>query len=733
MRKNKAVVIKEKKERKKIKGGTSFEEATNRGLISTKKLYDLAYQDPNVNKIPDLIKNYEKDKQDLSDQIEKYKKQKENIDKNRHNARAEELALEQIENKKLFDDRKNNLRWANFYSSIASATGQNIKSGLHYGIENIKSLGTFVGFAGNGVILRVILIIIFLALIIGLGLASMYSPSFRNAKNDINNKMKDLVNPDFDNYLSGPNPFKGLKDMTNSLTNLIPCDLKYKFTSFTNSINYITTGRNQYEDFLEDRETITTGRCDNIIHMNYNNQDGFQKEKTYCALQPKNITLNFNSNLYPSSDYNQLDKQLREDLSYPTNYRIDIKPDPTSGRYTLDIDHSRYLDDDKNELSSNLVYLPKLFKKDKNKILFNEIKSSSFNLSSGIIGIYGVSLLNKKHKDPIMIINDFNKHNSNITFKTSLYFDNNTLKYYDQNNILQNFEFSKNGRNYYDIEMLLDQSGNNRHFVWKQNDNKYRPMLVFYNNEYAIEFQTRMILYQNIPIEFPKMFIKSTIMVYNGSYNSLIERLNKYKNLLLDTIRNTANITNLSKNIKQYENGDFEYKQFLDDIHDKDITFRYYIDNNYGGKDELIGIINNYETNLINKYNNSSYKAFSKIDSYMDFLSTTSSSSVKLQLEPDKSKYSIKIEPTTINTEYETYKYSVNQKQTIMTNLDNGKIETIGCILDARNQNQKIEDNVEIVGPAGLAKGRNLDRITQAHNFVGFLYDLYIYDRTKMQ
>jgi hypothetical protein len=636
MRKNKAVVIKEKKERKKIKGGTSYRDAAKRGFIPVDNLYNLAHQDPNINKIPDLIKNYEKDKQDLSDQIEKYKKQKENIDKNRHNARAEELALEQIENKKLFDDRKNNLRWANFYSGIASATGQNVKQLGSYVSNVAGSTATFLGFAGNGVILRVILIIIFLALIIGLGLASMYSPSFKNAKNDINNKMKDLVNPDFDNYLSGPNPFKGLKDMTNSLTNLIPCDLKYKFTSFTNSINYITTGRNQYEDFLEDRETITTGRCDNIIHMNFNNQDGFQKEKTYCALQPKDITLNFNSNLYPSSDYNQLDKQLREDLLYPNNYKIPIKSDKNSGRYTLDIDHSIYLDDDKNELSSNLVYLPKLFKKYKNKIIFNETKSSSFNLFSGVIGIYGVSLLNKNHKDPIMIINDFNTHNSNITFKTSLYYyDNNTFKYYDETNQLVNFNFSKNGRNYYEIEMLLDQSGNNRHFVWKQNDNKYRPMLVKHNYEYAIEFQTRMILYQNIPIEFPKMFIKSTIIVYKEP-----------------------------------------------------------------GKDY-----------------------FNKIDSYMDFLSTTSSSSIKLQLEVDKSKYTIKTEPITINTEYEKYKYPINQKQTIMTNLDNGKIETIGCILDARNQITKDFD----IGGTKLS-----DQIV-AHNFVGFLYDLYIYDRTKMR
>jgi len=653
MRKNKAVVIKERKERKeknkKKDGGglVNFAKAALRGAIQTDKLYDLAYKDRTINKIPDLINKLDRDKTYLIDEIEKYKKQKERIDSNRHDARAEELTFEEIENKKLFDDRKNNLRWANFYSGIASATGDNIKSGLHYGIENIKSLGTFLGFAGNGVILRILLIVIVLGLIIGLGLASMYSPSFRDAKNNINNKMKDLINPDYDNYLSGPNPFKGLKDMTSSLTNLIPGDFKYKFTSFTNSINYITTGRNQYEDFLEDRETITTGRCDNIIHMNFNNQDGFQKEKTYCALEPKYITLNFNSNLYPSSDYNQLDKQLREDLSYPNGYRINIKSDPNSGRYTLDIDGSRYLKADQSELlDAKYNYLPKLFKKNKDKIIFNEIKSASFNSLSGVIGIYGASLLNKNHKDPIMIINDFNKHNSNITFKTSLYYYDKNFKYYDQNNILQNFEFSKNGRNYYDIEMLLDQSGNNRHFVWKQNDNKYKPMLVKHKDEYAIEFQTRMILYQNIPIEFPKMFIKSTIIVYKEP-----------------------------------------------------------------GKDY-----------------------FNKIDSYMDFLSTTSSSSVKLQLDAEKQTYTIKTDPTTpSNTEYETNKYPIDQKQTIMTNLDNGKIETIGCILDARNQNQKIEDNVEIVGPAGLAKGRNLDRITQAHNFVGFLYDLYIYDRTKMR
>jgi hypothetical protein len=639
MRKKKAVIR---------KGGTGYQEAAMRGFIPTDKLYDLANKDPTVNKIPDLIQNYQRDENYLSDKIEKYKKEKENLDKNRHDVREEELKFENLENRRLFDNRKNTLKWTNFYKGIVGATVENFKQLGSYGTKVAGSAFTFLGFAGNGVILRVILIIVALALIIGLGLASMYFPQFNDAKNRINAKMNELVYPDFDNYLKGPNPFKRLNDMMKNLKDRIPGNLKYKYDAFINSLSYITTGKNQYENFLVDREMITSGRSDNIIHMHFNNLSGFQNDKTYCALQPKPIILNFNSNLYPSADYNQLDQSLREDLKYPDSYQIPITSDPNNGRYDIDINGSKYSYGDFIFNRNQDNYLPKLFKKDKNKIVFNDKTVSSFNLLAGVIGMYGVSLLNKKHKDPIIVINDFNENNNNIKFKTSLYYgDDKTYKYYDKNNILQNFNFDKSS--YYNIEMLLDQSGNNRHFVWKDNDNKYNPTLVKKdNNEFAIKFESRNILYQNIPIAFPKMFIKSTIIVNNK------------------------------------------------------------IDN------------------------------FNKIDNYMDFLSTTTSSSIKLTLSSDKNNYNITTDPpfdtsnNPINNDYQNMKYSVNSREVIMTNLDNGKIETIGCILDARNENQKIEDNVEIVGPLGLAKARNIDRLTITHNFVGYLYDLYIYDRTKM-
>jgi hypothetical protein len=485
---------------------------------------------------------------------------------------------------------------------------------------------------------------------VALGVGSMYSPALKDAKNKINNKINDLVYPDFDNYLSGPNPFQGIKDMFDNLKNKIPGDLKYKFSSFRDSVSYITTGRNQYEDYLTPRNTITSGRCDNIIHMNFNNQSEFQKEKTFCALQPKPVSFNFNSNLYQNADYNKLDKDLRTNLRYPNKYEIPINGDDT-GRFTFDINNSHYFNpaDNNIQLNTNFNYLPKLFKKNNKEIIFNEYIQTSFNQFAGLISMYSVKLLNKKHKDPIMVVSEMHDNPPKKTKTISLYYNNDTsYNYYDQNNIFTKFEFDFNNY-YYDIEMLLDQSGYNRHFVWKNNDNKYKPNIVLKNGEYAIEFQSRSILYQNIPIAFPKMFIKSTIMVNSG------------------------------------------------------------------------------------KSNDASYKAFQIIDGYMDFLSTTTTSSIKIDISTgNRIKYNVKTNNQTKNEQYDKIEYSINTKETIMTNLDDGNIETIGCILDARNLNQKIEDNVEIVGPHGLAKGRNLDSITKAHNFVGYLYDLYIYDRTKM-
>ena len=677
MRKKKAV---------KRKGGVDFIDASRLGFLPEKKMYDLAYKDPTINKIPDLIHDYQKDKNYLSDKIEKYKKEKENLDKNRHDVREEELKFENLENKRLFDNRKNDLRWINFYSGIAGATVENFKQLGNLSKDVIGSGFTFLGFAGNGVILRVILIFAALALIIGLGLASMYSPQFNDSKNSINAKMNELINPDFENYLQVQGQFKWFKDMMKGLQDRIPGNLKYKFNSFTNSVSYITTGKNQYEDYLIDREMITSGRSDNIMHMNFNNLQGFQKDQTYCALKPKDIVLNFNSNLYPSDDYNKLDQSLREHLKYPDSYKIPIGSDK-SGRYALDIDSSYYIQDDVSLIDKTKYgYLPKLFKKDKNQFVLNEVRLTAFNPLAGVIGMYGVTLLNKKHKDPIMVINDFNPHNDNIQFKTSLYYgDEKTYKYYDQNNILQTFNFDKTKadgtkREYYDIEMLLDQSGNNRHFVWKQNDNKYRPFLVKENNEFAIKFESRSILYQNIPISFPKMFIKSTIMI-------------NYKGISDADLRNIY----------------FAYLR----TEDKD----------------LIPELKLKYDNLITS---PSYVAYEKIEGFMDFLSTTSTSAVKINFieNTSKTQYNIKIDtifsdPSNldVNKEYDSIKYTVNQKNTIMTNLDNGRIETIGCILDPRTDKDKIDD----IG------GKRLGELITAHNFVGVLYDLYIYDRTKAQ
>ena len=700
MRKKKAAVIKE------IKGGVvNYQDANMHGVIVSNKFYDLAYKDPTVNKLPGLIKDFQSEEDNLSKKIEKLKKEKENLDKNRHNAREEELKFENLENKRLFDDRKNTLKWTNFYAGIAGATIENGKQLISFGKDVAGSAFTFLGFAGNGVILRVILIIVALALIIGLGLASMYSPQFNDAKNRINAKMNELVYPDFDNYLHGPNPFKGLNDMMQSLQDRIPGNLKYKYNAFVNSLSYITTGKNQYENFLVDREMITSGRCDNIIHMNFNNLDRFQNDKTYCALQPKPIILYFNSNLYPSADYNQLDQTLREDLKYPDIYNIPINSDPKSGRYDIDINGSYYSYGDIELKTPKYNYLPKLFKKDKNKIVFNDNPVSSFNLLSSVIGIYGVSLLNKKHKDPIMVINDFNEFNTSIRYKTSLYYkDDKSYQCYDKTNNLIPFKFDKPNTTYYDIEMLLDQSGNNRHFVWKDNDNKYRPMLIKdENHNFAIKFESRNILYQNIPIAFPKMFIKSTIIVDNGLSTSA-----KLKNKKIEFDNYNKEIDNIQKTINDLDINN------LDDLQTENTKLETATTNRNNAKAELD--------------KSGSYRAFNKIDSFMDFLSTNTTSAVKLQLEDSNSKYTVKIDSifndiaNPINNDYQNIQYNINDKNTIMTNLDNGRIETIGCILDPRNKITKDLDN----------HGNKLSDQIVAHNFVGYLYDLHIYDRTKM-
>lgn len=773
MRKNKAVGAKNK-----IKGGVNYNEAKIIGSLNPEKLYRKAYE--GENQLPELIETYDRNINKTSKAIEQFKLEKERLENARGNNKREELELENLENQKLFEDRRHNLRVTNMMLGLAGNFYDNVKQGTAYGLNSVGSGLKFLGFAGNGVILRVILVILLLALIIGLGLASMYSPSFRDAKNNLNNKLGNLINPDYENYLKGPNPFGGLKNMFSGLNNMIPSDLRYKYTSLTNSLNYITTGKNQYEDYLIDRETITTGRSDNIIHMNFNNQEEFQKEKTFCSLTPKEIVLNFNSNLYQSSDYNKLDKNLREDLRYPIKYEIPITNDPNTGRFTFDIKQSYYYNpyDNSRLNDAKFNYLPKLFKKNNNEFIFNEYTMSSFNQYSGIIAIYGVKLLNKKHKDPIMIINDFNINNNAIQYKTALYYqDDKTFKYYDEQNVMQTFDFSKNGKAvYYEIYMLLDQSGNNRHFTWKENskdvDFKWKPLLVIDEiGNYAIEFQQRMILFQNIPISSPKMLIKSTIQINNGRdnyYTNLISEKDalqiEYNELgSLKSFAESA-ITYIGKNkegeefiVNPYNKS---YEQIISTFPTNFIVFkgsnnRFEIIPNTipYGENIIIAVkrIVKKGNNIINRYNELNTliqqknmeisnapkqnirNYFDRVDGFMDFLSTSSTSAIKLQFtNGDKNKYIIQTDNQTKNDNYKDIQYSVNKKEIIEINFDDGKIETIGCIIDPRSDTDKLDDNLEIVGPAGRPKGIKLKNLVEYHNFIGYLYDLYIYDRTKM-
>jgi hypothetical protein len=609
-------------------------------------LYKLAYSQPEKQRLEKLKNLYDVNYTKIQDKINSLKKDEKILQTAYDNEELRNIKLAELDERK-----KNNAK--NFYLKLSGYVAKFIYT---IGISFFNILGYIIARSsyliveffklGQGIIPKSIIFILFILLIFGIGVALFMSNRTNGDIIRSSDISKKIITNDTENYLSLSNPFSFMTKITNGLNDIIPNDFKYKYTSLTNSLNYITTGKNQYQDYLEPRKTLETGRSDNIFHMNFDiSGSEYSKEKTYCTLKPKPIVFNFNSNLYQSSDYNRLNENLRNDIQYPNKYTIDItSTSSSSGRYVLNVENSKYYINN-TAIEDTTIKLPKLFKINKNEVLLNNYNSISFNENVGLIGLYGVKLLNKNYRDNILVITAFNKDRQNNEYR-KIYYINNKLIYYNSKNEEQELKFTDYP--YYNVEMLLDQSGNNRHFIFKQNDNKYRPVLIVdeYGN-YAIRFQSRSILYQNVPIKFPKMTIKSTIKV------------NKTK------------------------------------------------DNNH----------------------------YNKLEGYIDFLGSYTSSVIKL-LIPNKTSSSTPPDKYTVvpyndipyygnNEELTKTEFYTDRVDTIVIDLnttDRG-IETIGCVHDPRTDIQKAGD---------YKQETHLNNMIAKNNFVGDLYDLYIYDRTKI-
>jgi hypothetical protein len=139
-------------------------------------------------------------------------------------------------------------------------------------ISNIRFIITTIGSAGKGAIIKAVLAILFIVLIILGATGIIYNTTGKiSTVNKTNDAGQAILNADDDLYNKMPENKNIFSMMFNSINNIIPYQYKYKLNYISNSVTYLTTGKNQYEDFLIDRTEITTGRSDNIFHINFAN------------------------------------------------------------------------------------------------------------------------------------------------------------------------------------------------------------------------------------------------------------------------------------------------------------------------------------------------------------------------------------------------------------------------------------------------------------------------------
>ena len=443
-----------------------------------------------------------------------------------------EAALSSIRNTKIIADDK--LAHEKF-KTLTNITFQSI-GGIFSGIKSTLSAGmqtAHLAFnAGEGILFKIIIIVIFIVLTVLFYVGIIPTNINVSTNNDIS---KMIINSDNENNIMSSKSGNFISRLSRQMYNMVPDTYKVKFNSINNSISYITTGKNQYDEYLEDRETITTGRNDNIFNIKrVGPSEGeiakLANEKTYSLLKPRSINIDFIDNNNGNYDFYKINSNLRTDINYPNKMTINFKQDVENGKYLLDIDNPVFYNN-----SNTIVPLSKidkkhyLFAKNKNKIELNSFKNTNYNDNANFIAIYGPILINKKYKGPIITIRKTNDSgNGKVEYINIFYNINKNKLVYDDENIEKELNFSTNP--YYNIYRLFDQTGNNHNYVFDNGndiDDKYPPMLIYTSatKEYSIEFFSRAILYleKNYPNIKSKIQANIRLKNINSEFTNIID------------------------------------------------------------------------------------------------------------------------------------------------------------------------------------------------------------------
>ena len=532
------------RKRKALKGGYIIANPTSAGPILKEGL--ISRDDKDIKGLQSIYEiKYNEAKRDL-DRLTKLKK----INNDAYDEYTQRvIAYEKLDNdvnkttwKKISDMSsgalKNGRAFGNFLKNLVIAV-------IKIFLSLLKTVGTFIFMGGQGAIIKVLIAIFILLVAIGFitsGFSGVNSKDI-DSSSDVG---KDILKRDNDDYLKNLNQTNNnfITRMYDWFKSLLPNSYLMGLSSISNSLTYITTGKNQFDEYLDDRDEIKTGRSDNIFHVNFtditNINNNINSNNTYSIIEPKDVILEFNENLYYNSDYSKITKNIKDVIKYPTKCAIPIIPNP-SGKYSLNIANIKYYNSANELISSGKTELIKsIFKKEEGKDKNTGVKLNSFNNilytnyfnAKNALGTYGTRLINPNYKGPILRLcvryDDSDIRTKTIDFYND-YYDNNDKKIYciiDNKKIYYDKYFTENEQSFIDVRTLYDQSGNNKHFSYSSTalirEPRLRKNTDTDTDSYYLAFSDRRILVLSNQISYKKITIYTKIKI---NYNDT--RINK--------------------------------------------------------------------------------------------------------------------------------------------------------------------------------------------------------------
>lgn len=538
------------RKRKALKGGYKYDNPAMAGPLLKEKLNTTKDDD-----IKALESSYDQKYKTVENNLKQLMQLRKEANENYHKKEIEKLKDKTREDKASAVANKQAKESINMFANGFSAICRAFFAIGKYFTSIFKFIITTISNAGQGAIIKCIITIVFIILII-VGFTIGFS-GLKNKKNEITNKStnyeENLLNLENDDYLNIHKSNDIFTIITDYFYGKIPDSYKYKFNSFSNSISYITTGKNQYEDYLERREEIENGRSDNIFHINFKNNPSssspsiYSKDNTMSIIEPKDVILEFNENLYYDSDYNKIDSNIKVVSNYPQKCVIKMIAN-SKGKYALNLDNIKYYNNNNINIIDDSKLIRPIFIKDTNDV----VKLNSFNNS---IKISVKSLINKAlsststsdliAENAKKYLDDINKFEYKIKGQYStafislvknridtriariLYIDNYYVIYHDStNNYIfkndndRNTDTSLYSNDSFDhkipiyIDIIYDQSENDNDLIFKNKTNNNRPLLKIDTEKNILSYyfeNNNILTFKKKINDIDIMFIKTTI------------------------------------------------------------------------------------------------------------------------------------------------------------------------------------------------------------------------------